>query len=79
MGSPPLLWGKRDIAELGSKYARITPTRVGNTNPRCTSYGAREDHPHSCGEYPHSCGEYGKETRSFKDVMGIPPLVWGIP
>ena len=49
-GSPPLVWGKLPKKLVVLRKNRITPTCVGKANPRCTSYGAREDHPHLCGE-----------------------------
>ena len=51
--------------------ARITPTRVGNTQRPQEVKMAEKDHPHPCGEYRQSTG-YGLAGQ------GSPPPVWGI-
>ena len=69
-GSPPRLWGTRQIPTLTGALARITPTPVGNA-PRRTP--ARSRHP----DHPHACGERLPPASSRPPRAGSPPRLWG--
>ena len=49
-GSPPRMWGKRDIRAAGDATARITPTYAGKTRRAKWHTTMRKDHPRVCGE-----------------------------
>ncbi len=50
-GSPPRVWGIRNVKRHPPAQMRFTPTRVGNTCLSCSPAAATTVHPHACGEY----------------------------
>ena len=53
-GSPPRLWGIRQIDLARARARRFTPTPVGNTECALSSTTTPSVHPHACGEYDRS-------------------------
>ena len=70
-GSPPRLWGIREVVGVLVGAARFTPTPVGNTGQPGRSSGKQSVHPHACGEYAVS-------PDAAAAVVGSPPRLWGI-
>ena len=71
-GSPPRVWGNRQIVKLGGIRVRFTPTCVGKSSSTSASRPASTVHPHVCGEIPLA--------RWLRGVLdGSPPRVWGNP
>ena len=70
-GSPPLAWGIRKTDKEIKIAVRITPTCVGNTHEGLYRRERTRDHPHLRGEY------LGCALQKAQ-LLGSPPLAWGI-
>ena len=70
IGSPPQVWGKRNLADQFDNLQGFTPTGVGKTVAAAASALAITVHPHRCGEnvVPSSV---------YIAYPGSPPQVWG--
>ena len=71
-GSPPRLWGTRQLFHAFWVFVRITPTPVGNALIERGFGGKDTDHP-------HACGERGYGFRVSRKGRGSPPRLWGTP
>ena len=71
-GSPPRVWGIRNLSAQSLPSVRFTPTCVGNTSPPPAKFRFPPVHP-------HVCGEYLTLAMSRAMLSGSPPRVWGIP
>ena len=69
-GSPPPVWGTRELYRPIIKADRITPTCVGNT-------GFRDKRTEDAWDHPHLCGEHTNAKNDIASVKGSPPPVWG--
>ena len=69
-GSPPHAWGRQPRVIPGHRLFRLTPTRVGTTDPLRSATGARWAHPHTRGDDARRAG-VGAACR------GSPPHAWG--
>ncbi len=69
-GSPPRVWGRRDLSSLRSLRSRFTPTCVGKTWAWFSGFGFVKVHP-------HVCGEDSTLKRVQASENGSPPRVWG--
>ena len=70
LGSPPRVWGRRELPVPLLLRRRFTPTRVGTTTaalsrPTCTTV------------HPHACGDDLFPAAHLPCRVGSPPRVWG--
>ena len=70
-GSPPRVWGIRQLTDMALLSQRFTPTCVGNTQTPGTPSVITPVHP-------HVCGEYASVVSAMPRYYGSPPRVWGI-
>jgi len=70
-GSPPRVWGMRQLRRVRRQRQRFTPTCVGNAIPLMWAFHFATVHPHVCGE----CSLKGVERAV---LLGSPPRVWGM-
>ena len=71
-GSPPRLWGKRDLPITVRGIVRFTPTLVGKTRSIWMTMRMAKVHP-------HACGENDMHTWQSSGFDGSPPRLWGKP
>ncbi len=91
-GSPPRVWGKRQLLDLQRSLHRFTPTRVGKTYclvladdlqplrftpTRVGKTCRRRRKRPSASVHPHACGENSIFANSAAATSGSPPRVWG--
>ena len=71
-GSPPRVWGKRNILNFQDVGIGFTPTCVGKTS-------LKDFLNQFAGVHPHVCGENSSCISSNACLVGSPPRVWGKP
>ena len=69
-GSPPRVWGQRQVCRSAMRCLRFTPTRVGTTP-------ARAGRPRTRLVHPHACGDNSRRSGMPSTSGGSPPRVWG--
>ncbi len=69
-GSPPHAWGTPRASRCRRRFARFTPTRVGNTRARLNYVRATQVHP-------HTRGEHSDRRTPIHREHGSPPHAWG--
>ena len=69
-GSPPRVWGQRQIPAALLAPSRFTPTCVGTTpRPQCSAA--------AFSVHPHVCGDNAFKHAKTRPANGSPPRVWG--
>ncbi len=71
-GSPPRMWGHRQVDGRGGAAARFTPTHVGTSASHCAYRSLLSVHP-------HACGDIVAWMPVLFVVPGSPPRMWGHP
>ena len=70
LGSPPCIWGIRQLAKILKQNGGITPMYMGNTMSIMLSGTRIRDHP-------HVYGEYSAAIASLSADKGITPMYMG--
>ena len=70
LGSSPRVWGQGVVIGINARGDRIIPTRVGTSILGCIMTIMAKDHP-------HACGDKFINIRSFRNILGSSPRVWG--